>query len=99
MNADGRIKFRKGYKPPTAAELVGKEYCKYHCSWTHSTNACVVFRNYIQAALDRGELQIAEPAKVEAEPFPNQPVHMINVQLAVLGSGGQIGCMERVQRV
>lgn len=70
LNADGRIRFRRGYKPPTPTDLAGKEYCKFHCSWTHSTNACIVFRNLIQAALDKGDFQIAEPPKVEANPFP-----------------------------
>lgn len=88
LNADGRIRFRKGYKPPTSADLVGKEYCKFHCSWTHSTNACIVFRNLIQAALDRGDLQIAEPPKVEVNPFPtNQAVQMVDVQLATPHAG------------
>lgn len=47
LNADGHIQFRKGYKPPTPTDLAGKEYCKFHCSWTHSTNACIVFHNFI----------------------------------------------------
>lgn len=97
LNADGRIRFRKGYKPPTATELTGKEYCKFHCSWTHSTNACIVFRNFIQAALDRGDLQIAEPPKVEANPFPpNQPVHVVDVQLPRPHSGGSSNAIRPV---
>lgn len=41
--------FRKGYKPPNSGEMVGKkDFFKYHCSWTHSTNSCVVFRNMVQ---------------------------------------------------
>lgn len=90
LNADGRIKFRKGYKPPSPPEMAGKEYCKYHSSWTHSTNACIVFLNFIQAALDRGDLQIAEPSKEEVNPFPtNQAVQMVDVQLATSQSGGK----------
>lgn len=89
LNDDGRIRFRRGYKPPTPADLAGKEYLQFHCSWTHSTNACIVFRNFIQVALDKGDLQIAESPKVEANPFPvNQPVHMVDVRLPRPRSGG-----------
>lgn len=56
LDVNGCSQFQKGYKAPTAAELAGKEYCKFHCSWTHSTNACIVFHNFIQATLDRGDL-------------------------------------------
>lgn len=92
LNADGRIKFRKGYKPPSPPEMAGKEYCKYHCSWTHSTNECIVFRNMIQAALDKGDMRIDDATQVETHPFPlEQPINMVNLHPVSHHSGGTAG--------
>ena len=34
------ITFPKDHWIPSKDELKGKTYCKYHNSWTHTTNAC-----------------------------------------------------------
>ncbi|XP_050222299.1 uncharacterized protein LOC126672393 [Mercurialis annua] len=44
---DGQIALSEGHVIPPPKELVGKDYCKYHNSWRHSTNNCVNFRNVI----------------------------------------------------
>ena len=36
------------HKLPKPEEFKGKQYCKWHNSWNHSTNSCVVFRDVIQ---------------------------------------------------
>ena len=41
------IRLNSVYKMPKAKNLKGKEFCKWHNSWRHSTNNCVIFRNVI----------------------------------------------------
>ncbi|CAL9024631.1 unnamed protein product [Prunus brigantina] len=33
------------HRLPKPEELKGKQYCRWHNSWNHSTNSCVVFRD------------------------------------------------------
>jgi hypothetical protein len=49
-----QLKFLEGYKPPTAQELKGKSYCKWHDSFTHSTSNCKELRRHIQSAIEQG---------------------------------------------
>ncbi|CAL2277863.1 unnamed protein product [Prunus armeniaca] len=48
------------HKLPKPEELKGRQYCKWHNSWNHSTNSCVVFRDVIQEGIiseqNRGKL-------------------------------------------
>ncbi|KAK1666867.1 hypothetical protein QYE76_055026 [Lolium multiflorum] len=44
----------EGLKFPTAQELNGKPYCKFHNSLSHATNDCRVWRQHIQAAIEKG---------------------------------------------
>ncbi|XP_050229195.1 uncharacterized protein LOC126678335 [Mercurialis annua] len=53
---DGQISLSEGHTIPPSEELVGKDYCKYHNSWRHSTNNCVNFRNVIKKAISEGKL-------------------------------------------
>ncbi|XP_050211887.1 uncharacterized protein LOC126662044 [Mercurialis annua] len=62
---DGQIALSEGHAIPPSEELVGKDYCKYHNSWRHSTNNCVNFRNVIQKAINEGKLLF--PTKKEAD--------------------------------
>ncbi|KAH7851499.1 hypothetical protein Vadar_012534 [Vaccinium darrowii] len=55
--ADKMIKFPTGHKLPFPKELKGKEHCKYHNSWSHSTNNCMVLRNDIHDKIERGEFK------------------------------------------
>ena len=54
---DKQIKLPEGQKIPSADEIKGKKYYKWHHSWTHTTNNCTVFRNSIQKALKESELK------------------------------------------
>lgn len=69
-----------GHILPSTEELQGKDYCKYHDTWTHSTNNCWAFRNAIQERIDKGVLKFPEKKKesmlIDEDPFP--PVATIN---------------------
>ncbi|XP_050233432.1 uncharacterized protein LOC126681919 [Mercurialis annua] len=62
---DGKISLSEGHVVLSSEELIGKDYCKFHNSWRHSTNNCVVFRNVVQKAINEGKLLF--PAKREAD--------------------------------
>jgi hypothetical protein len=49
-----QLKFPEGYKPPTAQELKGRSYCKWHDYFTHSTSDCKKLRRQIQSAIEQG---------------------------------------------
>jgi hypothetical protein len=67
-----QLKFPEGYKPPTAQELKGRSYCKWHDSFTHSTGDCKELRRQIQSAIEQGQLILGQTAmKVDTQPFPS----------------------------
>jgi hypothetical protein len=67
-----QLKFPKGFKIPTAQELLGRSYCKWHNSFTHSTNDCKKLRQQIQSAIEQVRLILGQYAmKVDTQPFPN----------------------------
>jgi hypothetical protein len=67
-----QLKFPEGYKPPTAQELKGRSYCKWHDSFTHSTSDCKELRRQIQSAIKQGRLILGQTAmKVDTQPFPS----------------------------
>ncbi|KAK1644923.1 hypothetical protein QYE76_062728 [Lolium multiflorum] len=49
-----QLKVPEGHKIPTAQELNGKPYCKWHNTFTHATNDCRVWRQQIQMAIEQG---------------------------------------------
>ncbi|KAK1670941.1 hypothetical protein QYE76_059100 [Lolium multiflorum] len=55
----------EGLKFPTVQELNGKPYCKWHNSLSHATNDCRVWRQHIQAAIEKGRLIFNQlPARI-----------------------------------
>ncbi|KAH7844334.1 hypothetical protein Vadar_026895 [Vaccinium darrowii] len=74
LMADKLLRFSVGHKIPSPAEIKGKEYCKYHNSWNHTTVNCIIFRNAIQDRIDKGDFKFPEVAKkgmaVDEDPFP-----------------------------
>ncbi|GLU07026.1 hypothetical protein SLE2022_240060 [Rubroshorea leprosula] len=78
LKKSGLIKLPPGHKIPMAGEIGNREYCKYHNSWKHSTNDCVIFWNVLQEKIDKGILRFPEKAKetmgVDADPFPTMSV-------------------------
>ncbi|CAL1389698.1 unnamed protein product [Linum trigynum] len=81
---DGQIKLTVGQTIPPAEKLKGKRYCKWHNNVSHSTNMCVVFRNVVQDAIEKGQFKVPEPRKeamtIDTDPFPNGVgVNMVNI--------------------
>ncbi|KAK1670504.1 hypothetical protein QYE76_058663 [Lolium multiflorum] len=69
--AEKHIKIPEGHKFPTVQELNGKPYCKWHNTFTHTTNDCRVWRQQIQVAIENGRLIFNQYAmKVDTHPFP-----------------------------
>ena len=69
---------------PSAEELKGKKYYKFHNATNHSTNECRIFRFHIQKAIKQGKIKF-EPAKkltMDIAKHPFLGVHMIEFQLA-----------------
>jgi hypothetical protein len=66
-----QLKFPEGHKLPTAQELKGRSYCKWHDSFTHGTSDCKELRRQIQLAIEQGRLILGQTAmKVDTQPFP-----------------------------
>ncbi|KAK1612623.1 hypothetical protein QYE76_036296 [Lolium multiflorum] len=65
------VKIPEGLKIPTVQELNGKPYCKWHNSFSHTTNDCRVWRQQIQMVIEQGRLIFNQYAmKVDTHPFP-----------------------------
>ncbi|CAL9025003.1 unnamed protein product [Prunus brigantina] len=68
------------HRMPKPEELKGRQYCRWHNSWNHSTNSCVVFRDVIQEGITAGRLKLAEKSPtVTTDPFPQPQVNMVNL--------------------
>ncbi|CAL9000943.1 unnamed protein product [Prunus brigantina] len=80
-----KVKLSFGHKIPKPEELKGKTFCKYHSSWSHNTNNCVVLRDVIQKLIDENKLQFPEKTamQVDSKPFPPPAINMVNAQLRV----------------
>ncbi|CAL2247238.1 unnamed protein product [Prunus armeniaca] len=78
-----KVKLSFGHKIPKPEELKGKTFCKYHSSWSHNTNNCVVLRDVIQKLIDEKKHQFPEKAamQVDSKPFPPPVINMVNAQL------------------
>jgi hypothetical protein len=50
-------------------ELKRNAYCKWHNSFSHATNYCIVFRRWIQSVINEGRLNFQE-MKVDKQLFP-----------------------------
>ena len=63
-----RLKLPEGHKIPTAQEMNGRPYCKWHHSFTHITNDCKELRRQIQTAIEQGRLILGQFAmKVDTQ--------------------------------
>jgi hypothetical protein len=74
-----QIRLPAGHIIPSPEELGRKAYCKWHNSFSHSTNDCNVFRRQVQSAISEGRLTFTEASKMklDSDPFP---VNMIEFQ-------------------
>jgi hypothetical protein len=65
-----QLKLPEGHKFPTAKELQGRPYCKWHHLFTHTTNDYKELRQQIQSAIDQGRLILGQfTMKVDTRPF------------------------------
>jgi hypothetical protein len=55
---------------PPVEELKGRIYCKWHGSFLHNTNDCVVFRRQIQSAINEGRLRFQKEVRIDRPPVP-----------------------------
>jgi hypothetical protein len=78
----GRRKF------PSKEELKGRDYCKWHSTYTHATKSYVTFRNVVQDKIHRNVLKFPEIPQenmaVDADPFPFVDVNTTAVDLSSL---------------
>ncbi|CAL2276216.1 unnamed protein product [Prunus armeniaca] len=81
--SEKKVKLSFGHKIPKPEEFKGKTFCKYHSSWSHNTNNCVVLRDVIQKLIDEKKLQFPEKMamQVDSKPFPSPVINMVNAQL------------------
>jgi hypothetical protein len=65
-----QLKLPEGHKFPTAHELQGRPYCKWHNLFTHNTNDCKELCCQIQSAIEQSRLILGQFAmKVDTWPF------------------------------
>jgi hypothetical protein len=70
------LKLPEGHKFPTAQELQGRPYCKWHHLFTHTTNDYKELRRQIQSPIEQGRLILIQfTMKFDTRPF--QGVNMI----------------------
>jgi hypothetical protein len=50
--SEKQLKLPEGHKFPTAQELQGRPYCKWHHLFTNTTNDCKELRRQIQSAIE-----------------------------------------------
>ena len=62
----GKIKITHAI--PSADELKKRAYCKWHNSFSHSTNDCTVFRRQVQSAVNERQLSFPE-MQVDKQPL------------------------------
>lgn len=79
------ITFPPDHRMPSKEELKGREYCKYHNSFNHSTKSCWAFKNVLQERINKGVLKFPEKQEsmaVDNDPF--SPAASINVNVTDL---------------
>jgi hypothetical protein len=54
------IRLKEGHVVPIAEQLAWKKYCRWHNSFSHTTNECNYFQRHIQSALNDGRLTLGD---------------------------------------
>jgi hypothetical protein len=67
-----QIRLPSGHVIPSPEQLKKHAYCKWHNSYSHATNDCNVFHQWVQLAINEGRLKFAESPKMKLykDPFP-----------------------------
>ena len=89
---NGQIKLSDGHVISPSEDRIGKEYYKWHNSWRHTTNNCVIFRNVIQKAIDDGKLLFLGKGKVMtigimSPKIPCNIIFLKDIKVLDLGKG------------
>uniref|UniRef100_A0A2N9FWA1 Retrotransposon gag domain-containing protein n=1 Tax=Fagus sylvatica TaxID=28930 RepID=A0A2N9FWA1_FAGSY len=83
-----QLKIIGRHRFPSKEELKGRDYCKWHSTYTHATKSCVTFRNVVQDKIDRNVLKFLEIPQesmaVDADLFPFVDVNTTSVDLSSL---------------
>jgi hypothetical protein len=66
-----QIKLPSGHVIPSPKQLKKHAYCKWHNSYSHTTNDCNVFRRQVQSVINEGRLKFVESSqmKLDKDPF------------------------------
>jgi hypothetical protein len=83
-----QLKIIRRHRFPSKEKLKGRDYCKWHSTYTHATKSCVTFRNVVQDKIDRNVLKFPkipqENMAVNADPFPFVDVNTTSIDLSSL---------------
>jgi hypothetical protein len=66
----GVIRLTEGHAIPSADQLAKKKYCKWHDSYSHTTNECNYFCWQVQSALNDGRLTLGDGSKMKLDVNP-----------------------------
>jgi hypothetical protein len=66
----GVIRLKEGHNIATPESLAKKRYCKWHDSYSHSTNECNYFRRHVQLVLNDGWLTLGDGGKMKLDVDP-----------------------------
>jgi hypothetical protein len=81
----GVIQLTEGHVIPSADILAKKTYCKWHDSYTHTTNECNYFWRWVQSVINDDQLTLGEGGKMKlnTNPFPVSMVEPENKKILV----------------
>jgi hypothetical protein len=68
----GVIWLTEGHIIPNSDILAKKRYCKWHDSYSHTTNECNYFQQQVQSVINDGRLTLGDGGKMKlnTDPFP-----------------------------
>jgi hypothetical protein len=75
----GVIRFTEGHVIPNVDILAKKTYCKWHGSYTHTTNECNYFRRQVQSAINDDRLTLGDGGKMKLD-MDLFPVVMVELE-------------------
>jgi transcriptional regulator with GAF, ATPase, and Fis domain len=75
------IRLSEGHAIPPLGQIAKGKYCKWHDTFSHTTNECNYFCQQVQSALNDNRLTLGEGQKMKLDtyPFPMN-VNMINFE-------------------
>jgi hypothetical protein len=80
LDKAGSIKM--SYTIPPLDELKRKAYCRWHNSFSHTTNDCNVFRRQVQSAINEGQLSLKK-MQVDKNPFSVSTIDLQNSKVPI----------------